>query len=64
MGEEKKGEVILGETRYIYKSDEDKDYLVDNSNNRIRINLSFSKNPEKNKKAKDGLKVFFTELYS
>lgn len=64
MGEEKMEEVILGETRYIFKSDGDKDYLIDNSNSSIRINISFSKNQEKNKKAKEGLKAFFTELYS
>jgi hypothetical protein len=64
MDEDKLGEVFLGDTKYIYKSDEKKDYLIDNSNNKIKINISFSKNSENNKKAKDGLKAFFSELYS
>jgi hypothetical protein len=57
-------EVILGKTKYLYKADAEKVYLIDNSNNKIKINFSFSKNPEDNKKAKDGLIAFFTELYS
>lgn len=59
-------EVTLGTTKYLYKMDveAEKDCLIDNSNKLVKVNLSFSKNPNKNKIAKDGLKSFFTELYS
>lgn len=63
-GEEKMKEVIIGNTKYIHKMGKDFDYLVDNSDNKIKVNLKFTKNKEKNEKAKDGLKTFFTELYS
>ncbi|PWE70248.1 hypothetical protein B1R38_27055 [Bacillus cereus] len=64
MSEDKFEEVTLGRTKYIYKFEKNKDKLIDNSSNSIKINISFSRNPENNKKAKDGLKTFFTELYS
>ena len=54
---------ILGNRKYIYKSDNDKDYLI-RSNNGIKISISFTKNPNINKKAKEALKAFFKELYS
>lgn len=57
-------EIVLGDIKYLHKADDEKDYLIDHSNNEVKINMSFSKNPEKNKKAKDGLKAFFKELYS
>jgi hypothetical protein len=57
-------EVILDDKKYLYKEDKDRCYFIDNSNNGVKIDISFSKNPDKNKKAKDGLKSFFSELYS
>jgi hypothetical protein len=57
-------EITLGKTRYYYRADEEKDYLLFNTDNGVKINISFSRNPLKNKQAKDGLKSFFNELYS
>lgn len=64
MGGDILHEIVLGKTKYLHKADDEKDYLIDNSNNEVKINISFSRNPAKNKKAHDGLKAFFTELYS
>lgn len=57
-------EIVLGKTKYLYKTDNEKDYLIDDSNNKIKINISFTRDAAKNKEAIDGLKKFFTELYS
>jgi len=57
-------EVTLGKTKYLHKTDNEKDHLIDKSNNLVKVNITFSKNPIKNKKAKDGVKAFFSELYS
>lgn len=57
-------EIVLGETKYVHKSNDEKDYLIDQSKNGVKINFSFSKDSAKNKEAIDGLKKFFTELYS
>lgn len=59
-------EVTLGKTKYLYQTDTEaqKDHLIDQSNNTVKINITFSKNPDSNKKAKEGLRAFFSELYS
>lgn len=63
-GGEEMEEVFLGNKKYLYKSEDGKDCLLDHSDNGVKINISFSKNPEKNSKAREGLKHFFTDLYS
>ncbi len=57
-------EIVLGGKKYLHKADNEKDYLIDNSDNKVKINITFSKDKQKNKEAIDGLKKFFTELYS
>ncbi len=57
-------EVTLGTIKYVYKRDNEKERLIDCSNNLVKVNLIFNRDPAKNKRAKDGLKAFFSELYS
>lgn len=64
IGGDKLGEITLGETKYLHKMDTEYDYLIDNSDNTVKINLKFTKNKEKNEMAKSGLKAFFLELSS
>lgn len=59
-----KDEFILGKIKYTHKTDEEYDYLIDNSNNKVKVNLKFTKNPAKNEEALKGLKVFFTGISS
>lgn len=59
LGEYQLEEIIFGDTKYLHKMDEEYDYLIDNSDNKVKVNLRFTKNPEKNEMAKNGLKVFF-----
>jgi hypothetical protein len=49
-----------------YEVTEDRDTVAfkDQSNQQVKINFSFSKNPNKNKIANDGLTIFFTEVFS
>lgn len=37
--------------------------LTDKSNQPFKVNFSFSKNPDKNKIAKESLTIFFTEVF-
>ncbi|WP_310877816.1 hypothetical protein [Priestia megaterium] len=59
-----KGEVVLGEIKYSHKTDEKYDYLTDESDNEIKVNLRFTKNNQKNKIAMNGLKAFFLGISS
>ncbi|MBB6445793.1 hypothetical protein [Bacillus benzoevorans] len=61
MGEQQ-NEVIFGGIKYIYKTDKEFDYLIDHSNNKVKVNLKFSKDKEKNLVAKNGLKTFFSRI--
>lgn len=62
MGGDKLQEVTLGKTKYLYKYDQEKDYLIDTSNNPIKINIRFTRDKAKNDRAKKGLTQFFTEI--
>ena len=55
-------EVNIGEKKYIHRSDAEYDYLTDDSNNKIKVNLRFTKNKDKNEIAKNGLKTFFSRI--
>lgn len=55
-------EIILGGTKYIHKVENGKDYLIDNSNRPVKINIRFTRDSAKNEQAKKGLKTFFTEI--
>ncbi|PLR98280.1 hypothetical protein CVD19_06465 [Bacillus sp. T33-2] len=57
-------EIVFGKTKYIHKTDTEYDYLIDKSNNKVKVNLTFTKNKEKNEKAKEGLRKFFSGISS
>ena len=59
---EQQNEIIFGGTKYIHKTDTEFDYLIDNSDNGVKVNLKFSKDKEKNLVAKNGLKTFFSRI--
>jgi hypothetical protein len=59
---EKLNEIVIGNTKYLHSSDTEYDYLKDNSNNQIKVNLRFTKSKEKNEEALKGLKTFFTGI--
>lgn len=61
---EKLKEIVLGNTKYLHKTDTEYDYLIDKSNNKVKVNLRFTKNKEKNEKAKEGLRIFFSGISS
>jgi hypothetical protein len=50
----------------VYEVTEDKEKVTftDKSNASLKIDFSFSKDPDKNKIAKEGLTIFFTEVFS
>ncbi|MGG0460282.1 hypothetical protein [Priestia aryabhattai] len=51
--------IEFGNKKYLYKTDTEYDYLIDNSNSKVKVNLRFTKNVKKNERAKDGIKQFF-----
>ncbi|WP_410989178.1 hypothetical protein [Bacillus cereus] len=57
-------EIVFGEVKYLYRTDSEHDYLIDNSNNKVKVNLRFTKNKDKNEMAKNGLKTFFSGISS
>jgi hypothetical protein len=63
-GGEKLDEIVFGNTTYLHKTDTEYDYLIDNSNNKIKVNLRFTKSKEKNEKAKEGIRAFFSGISS
>ncbi len=56
------GEINIGGMKYLHKSDDKFDCLMDISNNIVKIHLKFTKDQEKRKQAKNGLKTFFQEI--
>jgi hypothetical protein len=57
-------QLLFNDRQYHVTEDTEKVTLKDQSKQQIKVNFSFSKNPDKNKKAKDGLTIFFTEIFS
>jgi hypothetical protein len=57
-------QLLFNNRKYQVTEDTDKVTFKDKSNQQIKVNFSFSKNPDKNKIAKDGLTIFFTEVFS
>lgn len=57
-----RNEFILGKTKYLYNEDAEYDYLTDVSENKIKVDLRFSKDKVKNELARKALKKFFSEL--
>lgn len=56
--------IVFGETKYVHSADEENDYLLDDSDNKVKVNLTFSKSKVKNELAKKGLKAFFRGVWS
>jgi hypothetical protein len=57
-------QLMFNNRPYQVTEDTEKVTFKDQSNQGIKVNFSFSKNPIKNKIAKDGLTIFFTEVFS
>ncbi|WP_342432628.1 hypothetical protein [Neobacillus sp. FSL H8-0543] len=57
-------QLLFNDRVYEVTEDEEKVIFTDTSNEKLKINFSFSKDPVKNKIAKEGLTIFFTELFS
>jgi hypothetical protein len=57
-------QLLFNNKQYQVTEDIDKVTFKDQSKQQIKVNFSFSKNPDKNKIAKDGLTIFFTEVFS
>lgn len=54
-------EIIVGDYKYLYTSDEEYDYLVGQDNG-IKIILEFTKDEENDKNALEGIETFFSWL--
>lgn len=55
-------EMNIGGVKYLHKLNDQFDYLIDRSNNGVKIHLKFTKDQEKRNEAKNALKTFFIEL--
>lgn len=49
---------------YERTEDDKRIYFKEISDRKVKANFSFSKDAEKNKRANDGLKMFWTSIYS
>lgn len=54
--------VPFRDSHYLYTSDEKYDYLVGKSEKGIKMILQFSRDKEKNERALEGIKTFFSWL--
>lgn len=57
-------QLVFNDRVYEVTEDKEKVTFTDRSNESLKIDFSFSKDPEKNKIAKEGLTIFFTEVFS
>lgn len=57
-------ELVFGDTKYVHRVDHEYDYLIDDSGNKVKVNLRFAKSKEKNEYAKKALKAFFRDSWS
>lgn len=57
-------EIAFGDTKYVHRADHEYDYLIDDSSNKVKVNLRFTKSKEKNEYAKKALKAFFRDSWS
>ncbi|MEY2196879.1 hypothetical protein AB7942_29840 [Neobacillus sp. BF23-41] len=56
-------QLVFNNREYHVTEDTEKVIFKDNSNRPVKVNFSFSKDTNKNKIAKDGLTIFFTEVF-
>lgn len=57
------GKYFLNDKEYDVTQDSGKIYFTEVSDRKNKVHFSFSKDPEKNRIAKEGLEIFWTELY-
>jgi hypothetical protein len=62
--DKKKRKFLFNGKNYELEEDSEEFILIDKSDDKIKVDISFSKDPIKNKIAKDGLTIFFTEIFS
>lgn len=55
--------LVFNNREYQVTEDTEKVIFKDKSNEPFKVNFSFSKDPIKNKIARDGLTIFFTEVF-
>jgi hypothetical protein len=56
--------IIFDNREYEVTENEEEVIYTDKSDEDIKFDFSFSKDPVRNKIAKDGLTIFFTEIFS
>lgn len=56
-------EIEIDGVKYVQKQEKTFDYLMDVSENEIKIHLKFTKDQEKRKDAKEALKTFFLDIF-
>lgn len=61
VGEQNLKEITFGGSKYLHSSDDEYDYLF-GSENGVKVTLKFSKDKERNEKAMEGIKTFFSWL--
>jgi hypothetical protein len=54
---------FLNGKEYHVTQDTERIYFTEMSDRKNKVHFSFSKDPEKNKIAKEGMEIFWTELY-
>lgn len=55
--------IVIDKVKYLHKEDQHFDYLLDISENKVKIHLKFTKDEEKHRVAHNAIKNFFLELY-
>jgi hypothetical protein len=58
------GVYFLNNRKYKVTQDDDKIYFHEVSERKNKVHFSFSKDPKKHETAKEGMEIFWTELYS
>ncbi|MFJ7747686.1 hypothetical protein [Peribacillus sp. NPDC097295] len=56
--------IVVGKAKYLHKTDEEYDYLMEDSSHKVKVSLTFTKSLEKNDLAKKGLTAFFRGIWS
>jgi hypothetical protein len=57
------GKYILNEKEYEVTQDKERIYFKEISERKNKVHFSFSKDPEKNKEARTGMEIFWSEVY-
>jgi hypothetical protein len=57
------GKYLLNDKEFNVTQDTERIYFTEKSDRKNKVHFSFSKNPEKNRIAKEGMEIFWTEVY-